>query len=118
VVERAVYRAPRADRMIAEVQFDPFDSPYRPAPRRSTAVPAPRCDTTSGEAAPALPETGQAPRDFRTATTAYERTLLERALARNRHHQRKAAADLGLSYDQLRHQLRKHGLLPAASGAA
>ena len=29
-----------------------------------------------------------------------------------------AAADLGLSYDQLRHQLRKHGLLPAASGAA
>jgi psp operon transcriptional activator len=118
VVERAVYRAPRADRMIAEVQFDPFDSPYRPAPRRSIAVPAPRRDATSGEAGPVLPETGQAARDFRAATTAYERTLLERALARNRHHQRKAAADLGLSYDQLRHQLRKHGLLPAASGAA
>ncbi len=36
VVERAVYRAARADRTIAEVQFDPFDSPYRPASRRST----------------------------------------------------------------------------------
>ena len=63
------------------------------------------------------PDPAQAPRDFRAATAAYERTLLEQALARNRHHQRKAAADLGLSYDQLRHQLRKHGLLTATSDA-
>ena len=48
VVERAVYRAARADRTIAEVQFDPFDSPYRPAPRRSTAHPAPRCRPAPG----------------------------------------------------------------------
>jgi psp operon transcriptional activator len=114
VVERAVYRAPRTDRAIAEIQFDPFDSPYRPAPRRSAA--APPSDLRAEEASPALPEIEEAPRDFRAATAAYEHALLEQALRRNRHHQRRAAADLRLSYDQLRHQLRKHRLLPA-SGA-
>jgi psp operon transcriptional activator len=59
----------------------------------------------------ALPDLPQVPRDFRAASAAYERALLERALARNRHQQRATAADLGLSYDQLRHQLRKHKLL-------
>jgi psp operon transcriptional activator len=43
---------------------------------------------------------------------AFERRLLEAALARNRHNQRATAAELELSYDQLRHQLRKHRLLP------
>jgi psp operon transcriptional activator len=61
------------------------------------------------------PDTAQAPRDFRAAIAAYERALLEQALARNRHHQRATAAELGLSYDQLRHQLRKHRLLPGSA---
>ena len=43
----------------------------------------------------------------------FERRLLERALAACRHNQRATAAELGLSYDQLRNQLRKHGLLGA-----
>jgi psp operon transcriptional activator len=34
-------------------------------------------------------------------------------LATHRHNQRTTAGALGLSYDQLRSQLRKHGLLPA-----
>ncbi|MGH6920836.1 MAG: phage shock protein operon transcriptional activator, partial [Geminicoccaceae bacterium] len=126
VVERAVYRAPRPDRVIGEVQFDPFDSPYRPAPRRTgsmpeAAIPPPsRPEPFPDEAPSALPDSTPAPRDFQAATAAYERALLEQALTRNRHHQRATAADLGLSYDQLRHQLRKHRLLPgdAASGAA
>ena len=42
---------------------------------------------------------------------------MERALRRNRYHQRATAADLGLSYDQLRHQLRKHGLSAGAPPA-
>jgi psp operon transcriptional activator len=118
VVERAVYRAPRAGRVITEIEFDPFDSPYRPAPRRSGAPPAAGTDPAPDEAP--LFGTTPAPRDFRAAIAAYERALLEQALMRNRHHQRATAADLGLSYDQLRHQLRKHQLLPkeAASGAA
>jgi psp operon transcriptional activator len=120
VVERAVYRAPRADRAIAEIQFDPFDSPYRPPARRSAASPVQHLEPAPDDAPSAPAGSGQAPRDFRAATAAHERALLEQALTRNRHHQRATAADLGLSYDQLRHQLRKHKLLPkeAASGAA
>jgi psp operon transcriptional activator len=33
---------------------------------------------------------------------------------RHRHNQRRTAAALGLTYDQLRHCLRKHGLLAKA----
>ena len=49
--------------------------------------------------------------DFRQAVAAYERQLLNDALARHRHNQRATAGALGLTYDQLRNQLRKHGLL-------
>jgi psp operon transcriptional activator len=97
VVERAVYRAGPTRRPIAEINFDPFDSPFRPrGPSRA--------------AEPGAPASG--PVDFHAAIGAHERRLLEQALQRHRHNQRKAAAVLGLSYDQLRHQLRKHGLLP------
>ena len=114
VVERAVYRAARADRAdrrgpVRSLRFALPPGVTAQHPARTTCRPPRRSKS---------PDPAQAPRDFRAATAAYERTLLEQALARNRHHQRKAAADLGLSYDQLRHQLRKHGLLPAASGAA
>jgi psp operon transcriptional activator len=112
VVERAVYRAPRADRPIREIQFDPFNSPYRPPARGSAAASPARLEPAPHDAPSAPAGIGQAPRDFRAATRAYERALLEQALTRNRHRQRTTAADLGLSYDQLRHQLRKHKLLP------
>jgi psp operon transcriptional activator len=90
LVERAVYRAAAPQRPIAELQFDPFDSPYRPAP----ADPAP------------APAAG----DFRSTVAAFERGLLSDALAACRHNQRRTAERLGLSYDQLRSQLRQHGL--------
>jgi psp operon transcriptional activator len=41
----------------------------------------------------------------------YEKEILEAALATHRFHQRDTAKALGLSYDQLRHALKKHGLL-------
>jgi psp operon transcriptional activator len=113
VVERAVYRAPSAGRAIAEVQFDPFDSPYRPtaAARPVDALPVPAGMPVKE------PAKSSEPADFRAAVAAYERDLLEQALDRHRHHQRATAAYLGLSYDQLRHQLRKHGLLPSAAAS-
>ena len=40
-----------------------------------------------------------------------ERETLVTSLAEHRHNQRRTAAALGLTYDQLRHRLRKHGLL-------
>ena len=44
-----------------------------------------------------------------------ERTLLEDALSRNRFNQRATATALGLSYDQLRHALKRHRLQDSAA---
>ena len=49
--------------------------------------------------------------DFRASVDAHERAILETTLARCRFNQREAAKALSLSYDQLRHCLRKHGML-------
>jgi len=113
VVERAVYRWDDSERPVDAVVFDPFASPWRPrgegsaaaapeaafagsAPPPMTSAPAPDCD------------------DLRAACHAYERRLLEGALARNRYNQRATAKALALTYDQLRHALRRHGLLDRA----
>ena len=53
--------------------------------------------------------------DFRGAVASYERQLLEDALRRNRFNQRATAAALGLSYDQLRHALKRHKLQDSAA---
>jgi psp operon transcriptional activator len=60
-------------------------------------------------------------RNFRASVAAYEKALLDAALVAQRHNQRATAAQLGLTYDQLRHLLRRHGLLtgrPPRGGAA
>ncbi len=49
--------------------------------------------------------------DFRGAVDAHEAAILKRTLERHRFNQRATAKALGLSYDQLRHCLRKHDLL-------
>ena len=105
VVERAVYRWGDPGNPVGAVEFDPFASPWltRPPPV-DAAVPM----------RPAAIENG----DFRAACAAFERRLLEDALERHRYNQRAAAAGLGLSYDQLRHALRRHGLLPSAGTRA
>ena len=71
--------------------------------------PAPLHVVASGPAPP--PGTN----DFRGAVAAYERELLEEALRRNRFNQRATAAALGLSYDQLRHALKRHKLQDSAA---
>ncbi|WP_295499007.1 helix-turn-helix domain-containing protein [Sphingorhabdus sp. EL138] len=49
--------------------------------------------------------------DFREATEKFEKAVLELALAKSRYNQRQTAKALNLSYDQLRHTLKKHDLL-------
>ena len=108
VVERAVYRWDEAERPIDRIEFDPFASPWRPKPVEAQAV-----ATIEGAPAPApaaLPGVGDCD-DLRAACHAYERALLEGALARCRFNQRATAAALKLTYDQLRHTLRRHDLL-------
>ena len=121
VVERAVYRHEDPERPIEQIVFNPFHSPWAPAAADSVQ--------THALAAEALvEETGNAPNggraaaqapvstnDFRGAVSAYERQLLEDALQRNRFNQRATAASLGLSYDQLRHALKRHKLQDSAS---
>ena len=111
VVERAVYRWSDADRPVGQLVIDPFDSPWRPQPLPGSAaaapMPQPAQPALPAPAAPAV----EAVSDLRGAVLAYEKQLLEAALERNRHNQRRTAAALGLSYDQLRHALKRHGLL-------
>lgn len=114
VVERAIYRWGEAERPVGQIDLDPFDSPWRPkgafAQKRISPLPVDTAPETPAraEATPAEPP---APGDFRGAVSLYERKLLEQALAASRHNQRRAAQMLGLSYDQLRHAMKRHNLL-------
>jgi psp operon transcriptional activator len=49
--------------------------------------------------------------DLRAAVDAHERAILAHALGKHRWNQRQTARALGLTYDQLRHCIRKHGLM-------
>jgi psp operon transcriptional activator len=116
VVERAVYRHEDPEREVEEIVFDPFHSPWAPtgvaAAPMAHAVPV----TDSEESPPAAPivPPAAATNDFRAAVSDYERQLLEEALRRNRFNQRATAAALNLSYDQLRHALKRHKLQDSA----
>jgi psp operon transcriptional activator len=96
VVERSLYRWRYPNTPIEEIVFDAFASPHRSAVM--VAPPAPI------HAEPA--EAG----DFHARVAAYEQKLLGEALSASRFNQRRTAAALGLTYDQLRHHLKKHGL--------
>jgi psp operon transcriptional activator len=114
VIERAVYRHEDPERAVDEIQFDPFHSPWAPASGSHAAAPmSPPIAANEGEEATAAPPAST--NDFRAAVSDYERRLLEDALRRNRFNQRATAAALGLSYDQLRHALKRHKLQDSAS---
>jgi psp operon transcriptional activator len=114
VVERAVYRHEDPERSIDEIQFDPFHSPWAPgldaAPAVFTSPIGPSAEVQEAPRPAAVASTN----DFRGAVADYERQLLEDALNRNRFNQRATAAALGLSYDQLRHALKRHRLQDAS----
>jgi len=114
VVERAVYRWEDAEREVDALQFDPFHSPWAPVVLRTSGgqsyaevAPLP----VSEEQAEPAPTMTTVTNDFRAAVTDYERSLLQTALAANRFNQRATASALNLSYDQLRHALKRHKLL-------
>jgi len=101
VVERAVYHSGE-DRLIEEIVFDPFASPFRPQ------TTAPEATRRNGQE---KPEIGTVvPTDFKGHIRAQEREILARALGENRFNRRRTAERLGLSYDQLRGYLKKYKL--------
>jgi psp operon transcriptional activator len=116
VVERAVYRWLDPERPVDQIQFDPFESPWRPqAPTYDATVeilqPSPQA------ALPESPETAAGAwdpggcADFRLAIAEYEKAILAAALEKCRWNQRAAATALSLSYDQLRHAMKRHQLM-------
>ena len=114
VVERAVYRWGDPETPIAHIQFNPFESPWKPEPM-AQALNAVRSEDhpvfqPAPAGTPALPPLDSID-DLRAAVDAHEKAILEQALGRNRYNQRQTAKALNLSYDQLRHAMKKHGLL-------
>ncbi len=109
-IERSVYRSDAADQPIEQILFDPFASPFNPAPPREPLEE--RAPTPRGT--PAVADAG-VPTDFRAAVADFERQVLRRALERAQFKQTVAAKVLGLSYHQFRSLLRKHGLAKQAA---
>lgn len=118
VVERAVYRWDRKNEAIDAIQFDPFASPWRPVgvekaklePGSGPGRREPVEDTVTPASDPE-PSFLPSPSNFKDAMMAHERRILETALQAARYNQRAAAKALSLTYDQLRHALKRHGLL-------
>ena len=115
VVERAVYRSENPADPVDSIQFDPFESPWRPLQaandengaeeQRSPAAPTQLLPPDSSAYDPASCA------DFRLAVAEYEKAILAAALERCRWNQRAAASSLSLSYDQLRHAMKRHQLM-------
>ena len=110
-VERAVYRWQDAEKAIDDVDFDPFVSPWMPKANGMSKV-EPAAPSTASASPAQLRNTGDV-RDVRAAVAAYEHDILAEALQRCRYNQRAAAKAVGLSYDQLRHAMKRHGLFEA-----
>ena len=109
VVERAVYRWDSWEQPIGEVVFDPFDSPWKPLPVNASADQEGSA-ASSRSAQPAATVRLDKVNDLRGAVDAHEKAIVEHALGANRWNQRQTARALGLSYDQLRHTMKKHAI--------
>lgn len=124
VVERAVYRSGNANVAINRVEFDPFISIWSPNGVSSHSIQSDAstkletCAETINNSEIIALETETASigisidvDDFRKASETYEKQILEAAMEKHRYNQRQTAASLNLSYDQLRHCLKKYDML-------
>lgn len=111
VVERGVYRWDNWEEPIGHLVFDPFDSPWKPfEPAKGAASKENATGSASSSAASPTAIDLEKVDDLRAAVDDHERSILEHALGKHRWNQRQTAKALGLSYDQLRHCIKKHGL--------
>ena len=110
VIERAVYRWDDWARPIGHVQFDPFESPWKPFVPEVVAAPVHAAPANQNRASAPVRHDPDSISDLRAAVDAHERAIIEHHLTKNRYNQRSTAKALGLTYDQLRHCMKKHGL--------
>ncbi len=100
-VERAVSRSVEGGNLIREIVLDPFIAPYELRLEGASGVtPAPAASS------PSLPV------NLIEVVADFEQRLLQEALTRGKHNQRKAAELLGLTYDQFRGLYRKYVPVP------
>lgn len=120
VIERAVYQWSDYSRPVDHIVFDPFESPWKPRelPSRPTqpveanhAAEKPDTATARAPDVVAAEPVYTAVDDMKEAVEAFEKRILEAALAKSRYNQRQTAKALNLTYDQLRHSLKRHDLL-------
>ena len=116
VIERAVYRWDDWDRPIGHVQFDPFESPWKPFVPEAVAAPAHSAPANENRATPSSRHDHDSISDLRSAVDTHERAIIEHHLTKHRFNQRATAKALGLTYDQLRHCMKKHGLGEKVAG--
>ncbi|GAA0486038.1 MULTISPECIES: phage shock protein operon transcriptional activator [Tatumella] len=98
VIERSIYRHNSSEQLLDRIIFNPF-----------------RPDSAGGDSLQATPPVPDAeehlpglPVNLREWQNSQEYRLLMLSLQKNHYHQRKAAADLGLTYHQLRALIKKH----------
>lgn len=106
-VERAVYRWDQPAEPVDSIQLDPFDSPWQ----MPVSTPGNAEQPVQAAAQPAQSTPKPVVPDFKAAVESYEKEILENALERARYNQRQTAKALGLSYDQLRHALKRHDMI-------
>lgn len=117
VIERAVYQWNDHTRPVDHVVFDPFESPWKPVSKKSSEPVSEDANPESNGSIPPAAEQGPAMPDYaavddmKEAVEAFEKRILESALAKSRYNQRQTAKALNLTYDQLRHSLKRHDLL-------
>ncbi|MDQ3139187.1 MAG: sigma 54-interacting transcriptional regulator, partial [Pseudomonadota bacterium] len=111
VIDRAVYRWEDPESPIDSIQFDPFESPWRRADEPAPDIAIPSGPLSIGAALGVSRYDPSGCGDFRLAVAEYEKAILANALEKCRWNQRAAAAALQLSYDQLRHALKRHQIM-------
>ncbi len=119
VTERNVYKN-QPEQPVSEIQFDPFESPYRPGNTAIEMALSPKkihsVETISQEAAehqsPAATDLLiQFPLDLKQTMADMEVKLIKQCLENSQFNQKKCAELLGLTYHQLRGYLKKYQLL-------
>jgi psp operon transcriptional activator len=95
-VERSLYRWGDPEDAVGEIIVDPFTSPF------AEPVAAPPPDLP--------PPDPESPMLFNERMHQIEKQFVQESLLQHDHNQRRTADALGLSYDQLRHLVRKHKL--------
>lgn len=115
VIERSLHRQGEDGAPLQALIIDPFyANDIKSAPHQSPEI-------TNGQAeertrpAQEYEKQPSIPSDLRKALDEQEATWLREALASNGQNQKKAAAQLGLSYDQIRGLMKKHGLRTRSS---